>query len=548
MKKAIFITLMLLFINVSVAASASEQTERVLIMFKDTIEDQLLHDYGVEVHYTFDHLQAVSATIPASIRETLEQNEAILQIEEDAPVKTSGQISNGGYEHIGADEAHKKGWTGKGVKVGIIDTGVRMDHPDLKLAGGVSFVKNSRSYHDDEGHGTHVAGIIGALQNGIGTVGIAPDAELYAIKALDHNGVGVLSAVIAGIDWAISNHIDIINLSLTSDEGSVLLEKAIKDAYEKGLLIIAAAGNAKAALPAETDVLFPARYEQVIAVGSIDKQNHKSTFSYFGPSLDFVAPGEKIYSTFNQFDYEYISGTSMAAPFVTATAALYKQIYPKLTNKELRQMLEQTALDLGPLGKDTEYGYGLIQAPTITKLFTDVPIQSWYTDEVEYLYNEGIITGYLDGSFLPDQPVSRAEAVTMIGRALKYTEEQRETSFYDVQKSFFASGYIEQASEQQIIKGLPDGGFGPSTSITRGDVATILQRAYQYVATVQAGFLDVPEEKYFYEPINALYTYNITTGYPDQTFRPLNEITRAEFSVLLARALNESFRDRGTGS
>lgn len=538
----LFLTTILLIMNIPLYPSAEQPNERVLILFKNSIDGQLLQDESVEIHHIYDSVSAVSATVPSSKLASLRSQPSILKIESDHPVETSEQIENWGFSQVLANEAKTNGWTGKGVKVGIIDTGIRPNHPDLKIAGGVTFVEGTSSYADDEGHGTHVAGIIGALDNDIGTVGVAPEAQIYAIKALNNTGVGNLSDVLAGIEWAIENNLDIINLSLTSEQGSSILERVLDKAYNRGILIVAASGNSQTTLPATTDVLYPARYQSVIAVGSVNNNLNKSRFSYFGPSLEFVAPGEKIYSTYNQPDYEYSYGTSMAAPYVAGIAALYKQAYPELNHRQIRELMQNNAVDLGEPGKDKSFGYGLVQAPTTARVFADVPTGEWYADEISYLYKKGIVTGYDDKKFLPNHPVTRAEAITMIGRALEYDGTLRATRYTDVNSGHFASGYIEKASEEQIITGYPSGSFKPNASIIRGDVAVMLQRAYHYTSSTKAGFSDVANDKYYADPIYALLDNQISEGYPDKTFKPLNNITRAEFSVFLARVLDASFR------
>lgn len=538
----LFLTAILIIMSIPLYPSAEQQNERVLIQFKNSIDEKFLKDESIEIHHVFESISAVSATVPSAKLSYLQSQPNILRIEPDHVVETSGQFENWGLSKLLANEAKTNGWTGKGIKVGIIDTGVRPDHPDLKLAGGVTFVEGTNSYADDEGHGTHVAGIIGALDNDIGTVGIAPGAELYAIKSLNNVGVGNLSDVIAGIEWAIEKNLDVINLSLTSEQSSSILERVLDRAYNHGILIVAASGNSQTTLPATTDVLYPARYQSVIAVGSVNSQLNRSRFSYFGPSLEFVAPGERIYSTYNQPDYQYGYGTSMAAPYVAGIAALYKQAYPELNQRQIRELMQNNALDLGEPGKDRNFGYGLVQAPTTERVFADVPSGEWYTDEISYLYKKGIVTGYDDKKFLPNHPVTRAEAITMIGRALEYDGTLRATRYTDVNSGHFASGYIEKASEEQIITGYPGGSFKPNASIIRGDVAVMLQRAYHYTSSTQAGFSDVANEKYYAEPIYALLDNQITEGYPDKTFKPLNNITRAEFSVFLARVLDDSFR------
>lgn len=544
MKKLFILSIILVIINIPLYPFAEEQKERVLIMFQNAIDEELLRNESTEVHHVFEELSAVSVTLPSSKISILHSEPNIASIELDYEVETSEQVEDWGLQQVLANEANKNGWTGKGVKIGVIDTGIRTSHPDLRIAGGISFVEGNPSYEDDEGHGTHVAGIIGALDNNIGTVGVSPEAEIYAIKALNSSGLGNLSNVIAGIEWAIEKNVDVINLSLTSEQDSSFLEKALNRAYQQGVLVVAASGNSKVPLPSNTDVLYPARYASVIAVGSVDRHLKRSNFSYFGPSLEFVAPGERIYSTYHQPDYHTQYGTSMAAPYVSGIAALYKQAYPEKDAQDIRKLMQERAKDLGEPGKDKQFGFGLIQAPTSDRTFLDVASDKWYADEIHYLYQKGIVTGYEEKKFLPNNPVTRAEAITMIGRALDYSGDKRATRYTDVGSGHFSSGYVEQASEEEIITGFPDGRFRPNAPIIRGDVAVMLHRAYEFTkpSITTADFQDLLKNKYYTEPVYTLLANQITDGYPDRTFRPFNNITRAEFSVFLARVLDESFR------
>jgi hypothetical protein len=541
-----FVLFLFLSFLPSYQANAEQQTERVIVVFKEEIDSKLVQQYAEEVFHTFDDLAAVSMTVPSSMIDELKLEEEIERVDLDPVVKTSSQTADWGYQKVNAPVSKTYGWTGRGVKVGVLDTGVDTHHPDLKLAGGVSFVEGVPSYEDDHGHGTHVAGIIGAQDNDVGVVGVAPEAELYAIKVLDHFGQGNQSDVVAGIEWAIENNLDIINLSLTASEGSYLLSETLKKAYDHGILIVAASGNSLSPIQSTQDVLFPARYPTVIAVGAIDQQNERAAFSYYGNSLELMAPGVNILSTSNgSEEYMLMNGTSMAAPFVSGVAALYKQAYPQLSHEEIRNLMQKNAIDLGVSGKDASYGYGLIQGPTelsAVKVFPDVSTSAWYADEIKYLYNEGFINGKPDGLFHPEDQVTRAEAITMIGRALGYSNEQMQTSYKDVSVSSYASGYIQQASNNQIVTGYPDGTFRPNANIIRHDVAVMLQKAFNLQTGPYEPFQDVPENKYFSEAVYSLKTNGITTGYPDGTFQPTLPITRAEFALFLARVLEESFR------
>ena len=520
--------------------SGEERTERVIINFQNEINENLLNHPSIEVHHLFKDYQAASVTIPISMRDDLQASPSVRLVEPDPAVKTTEQKLNWGYQKLAIDQAAKSGLTGKGVKIGILDTGVRANHPDLRLAGGISFVNGITSYNDDNGHGTHVAGIIAAQNNGIGTVGVAPDAGIYAVKVLDKNGEGNQSDVAKGVEWAMQQKLDIVNLSITSSSGTHLLEQTLQKAYDQGMLIVAASGNFPGIVSDE--VLYPARYPSVIAVGSVDQNLKRSDFSYYGNDLEFVAPGENILSTYNgnnEETYAEATGTSMASPFVTGMVALYKQAYPSLKGPAIRTYMQKSALDLGKKGRDAQYGYGLVQLPKDkdVQIFPDVRKGSWYEKEVNDLFLNGIISGNRDGKFYPDNNITRAEAVAMIGRAIKLPGEKSNTVFTDVPYNYFASGYINSATKKEIISGFPGDIFKPGIPILRGDMAVILKRTFEIPDASERYFKDVDVENRYYDAVNSLASLQISKGYIDGTFRPNQNITRAEFSVFLSKTL-----------
>ncbi|MCY9657616.1 S8 family peptidase [Paenibacillus chondroitinus] len=270
---------------------------------------------------------------------------------------TSTQTIPWGIEKVNALEVQKKGFTGKNIKIGIIDSGVDYTHDDLYVTGGISFVKGSPDYMDDFGHGTAVAGIIGAKNNSIGVVGAAPDSQLFAIKVLDSKGDGYVSDVVSGIDWSIKSNMNIVNLSLTTTTDSKTLKKAVKEAYRKGVLLISAAGNI--GFNEGDTITYPAAYKEVIAVGAINSRNERTFYSSSGKDLELMAPGASIYSTSPNDQYSMNLGTSMASPHVTGVAAQIWEATPHLKNKDIREILDNTATKMG---EKASYGYGLIDA------------------------------------------------------------------------------------------------------------------------------------------------------------------------------------------
>lgn len=210
--------------------------------------------------------------------------------------------------------------TGEKVVVGVIDTGCDLDHDDIKdnLTQGKNIIYPNKDPIDGNGHGTHVAGTIAAINNSLGVVGVSPNTKIMPVKALNDNGSGTNDHVADAIVWACDNGADILTMSLGSDYPSVQIERALLHAESKGVIIFCAAGNSGI----RHDVNFPAKYTYTISVGAIDRRLNICKFSCTGDTLDFLAPGEDIISTTPNNSYSLMSGTSMATPFAVGCAAL----------------------------------------------------------------------------------------------------------------------------------------------------------------------------------------------------------------------------------
>lgn len=352
------------------ATSNTVAAKRYIIKFKTTNVNgsKFISKYSGKLRRQFKNIPEAVADITPQNASELKKNQDVAYVEEDHVVRASSTtFTNWGVSDIGAPVSWQSGLTGKGVKIAIVDTGVA-NHSDLVTSGGTNVISGSltTSYTDDNGHGTHVAGVIGAKGFGTGVKGVAPDAAIYAVKALDSTGSGYTSDIIAGIDWAIQNKMDIISMSLGTSQSDTSLQNAVDAAYNAGILVVAAAGNDGNSSGTGDNVEYPAKYSSVIAVGAVDSTNSRASFSSTGSKVEVSAPGVNVLSTYLNGSYAQMSGTSAATPFVAGDLALLKQKYPSYTNVQLRQLLDGSSLDLGASGRDYLYGFGLIQAPSLT--------------------------------------------------------------------------------------------------------------------------------------------------------------------------------------
>jgi thermitase len=258
--------------------------------------------------------------------------------------------------------------SGNDIKVAVLDSGVDLDHPDInpKVVLRANF-SGAATNEDKYGHGTHVAGIVAASHNTYGVAGVCPGCTILAGKVLDDRGIGSSSGLANGINWAVSNGAKVINMSI-GVRASRTLETAINNAWSKGVVLVAAAGNG-----GNQTKIYPAAYPNVIAVAATDNKDAKASFSTYGASwVDLAAPGVNVYSTFPDQDfalaepnnrslsYDVGNGTSMSSPIVAATAALAWSVNPAATNTIIRGKVQSTADKIG--GTGTYWANGRVNA------------------------------------------------------------------------------------------------------------------------------------------------------------------------------------------
>ncbi|WP_435360171.1 S8 family serine peptidase [Haloarchaeobius sp. DFWS5] len=381
---------------------------QVIVVFEDdsvrSIEPVLALGGQITGGDSVDLLPVVYANVPIQAIAGLERNPHVAAVYPDAiatvgPVTAQeGQTTPWGIGQVNAQAVAATGLTPADqsrVQVAVIDTGIDWDHEDLRnnvVDWGVDATSNTEdcwwvfcwpaetlSYgrnaaNDDSGHGTHVAGTIAGEDNGLGVVGVAPHVQLYSIKVLDSSGSGTYSAIITGMDEAVKgpdgvigtdDDADVLSMSLSGPTPGGLCD-AVDRATAAGAVVVAAAGNVGDGDATTDDVRYPAKCADAIAVAATNDEDTTPTWSSEGPAVDIAGPGVSVYSTDRDDDYSWKSGTSMATPHVSATAALVlaqdlQDGYRDLSPADVRARLVETARDIGAAGVDPDTGYGLVQ-------------------------------------------------------------------------------------------------------------------------------------------------------------------------------------------
>ena len=297
--------------------------------------------------------------------------------------------------------------TGKGVTVAVIDTGVKANHEDLPNLRRVEVTngKEPLSLDDATGHGTHVAGIIGAaMGNGKGGAGIAPGATILSLRVVNAAGYIYDSALIAALRTAVKNGAQIVNISIGGTAYNAVFQKVINEAAEAGVTVVAAMGN-----DGTNCLNYPAGYDNVIGVVSVDRTNNRASGSSYGTWGDVAAPGAAVWSTTYNGSYGPKSGTSMASPVVAGVAALYKSVHPDATPAQITARLKATATRGG-----SDLGAGIVNAAAALSEKPGIPtaeIRSGETGEVLSRSDGGTLSAPWDGRL----------CLTGTGRFLLYT-------------------------------------------------------------------------------------------------------------------------------
>lgn len=337
--------------------NTNEKTKQALIKSISAVEASKLTDH----HFSLLTLPKGS-TLEAAAKSLLSHPE-ILSAEPNYKLE---------HTYIPTDSDYSKQWYLKNlnlpdtwdlpkgktvIKTAVIDGGVQVSHFDLKgqVTKPFNVITRKKTLLPND-HGTHIAGVIAAVQDNEGTSGIAPSSKIIPVNVFREEEADIYD-VAEGIYYAIDAGADIINLSLTTDAYTNILDEAVQAAAARGIVVIAAAGNEHTAKPR-----YPAALKNVLGISATDKNDKLASFSNFGKYIDFSAPGKDIYSTISENTFGTMSGTSMASPMVSGVTALILAKNPFLTPSEVLSILKESSTDLGPSGWDPQFGNGKIDA------------------------------------------------------------------------------------------------------------------------------------------------------------------------------------------
>lgn len=355
----------------ALAAAAPRTMGSYIVVLKDgagapaALAAQQTRTFGGKVGFVYSSaLQGYSASLPVADVAALRRDPRVAYVTADRTVSIQAQTLPTGINRIDGELSSTISGNGSGsvnVDVAVIDTGISTSHPDLNVVGGK--ICNGSTFDDLNGHGSHVAGIIAARDDGNGVVGVAPGARLWAVRVLNSSGSGTFSQIICGVDFVTANAatIEVANMSLggsgfdpgTGCSTGDALHDAICRSVQAGVTYVVAAGNSNA----NASGTVPAAYNEVITVSALadfngqpgggaaptcrsDVDDTRADFSNFGADIDIMAPGVCILSTYRGTGFATLSGTSMASPHVAGAAALYKSTHPSATPATVKSALQ----------------------------------------------------------------------------------------------------------------------------------------------------------------------------------------------------------------
>jgi len=540
----------------SVQASEDSIYDGYIFKLKDEVQDVPdTSDAGIEILQADENL--FTADSIEEIRESFTANE-IEYIEPDYILTAADTVvddplyaSQWGLTSTDAEtvlQALQDGEiTASNATVGVIDSGLRISHEDFNDAYIAGKNYGNPSTPDDltdmGGHGTMVTSVIAATtNNGLGNASLGYGADVVVLKGTIHyqdedgaRKVGMMtstmvSMVYSGVD---DYGCDVINISY-GGSWTQAMETACLYAYDKGVIICAAVGN-----DGDDTLNYPAALDSVIGVGAMDPSNDRAYYSNCNESVFVVAPGSDIaVAAYSANDsYAFASGTSLAAPFVSALAVLAKSYEPDMSVEDFKSLLKNTATDKGEYGYDTEYGYGLVNCAAFVDLLLieyDVAIEEVLVSEYTHI---AYVAGWGDGTFRPDLAMSRAEAVQMLYNMSKILDDVPVTTsaciFTDVPGDAWYYTAVVTMTDRNVISGYGDGTFRPEATISRAEFTAMVVKYAGLTVDERGGFPDVSSTYWAAGFIRAASEAGYVNGYSDGYFWPEESINRASTVALL---------------
>lgn len=550
-------------------AAAGEAPQRYLVQLRDRADvDRFADQVGGQRLGGRGPDRVVSGlvvSLPPAAAQRLARHPDVQRVEPDRALAVTAQPAWGidriDQRTLPLDGVASRPAGGDGVRVYVVDTGVRADHVALagRVRAGVRVLDGVQSPDgrgDCNGHGTHVAGIVG----GTG-VGVAPEVDVVPVRVMDCSGSGRQSDVIAGLDWVLQAHPrgtpGVVNISLAGPP-SAILDAAVRAVHDAGLAVVVAAGNEGV----DACTASPAREPSAVTVGATDAADTRAAFSNYGACLDLFAPGVRIRSAshLSPTAWAESSGTSMAAPHVTGILAHHLEADPTLRPADAAARLVAAATPgvvrsagagspallawTGPPAPPVEDA-GSTQLPPepapdpepALPVFTDVPAGAYYAGAVDWAVLREITSGTTATTFSPKGTVTRAEAVTFLWRSQGRPAPTGASGFTDVPPGAYYADAVRWAVDRGITSGVKPGRFAPGDPVTREQAVTLLWRLAGEPAAAPERFDDVAAGSYAARAIGWAQETGVTQGSTATTFSPLVVVNRADMVVLLHRLL-----------
>ena len=459
--------------------------------------------------------------------------------------------------NLGVTTAWEAGYNGKGVKIAVVDSGVNSSHEDFagaSFAKGYNVMNGSSDVTDENGHGTFVSGVLAATRdNGLGVAGFCTDVTIVPIKCFGKSAETSASYIIEAIYAAVNTYdCDVINLSLGTDADMASMKTAVEYATDKGVIVVAAVGN-----KGTSELSYPAAYDCVIGVGSIDQNGLVPSFSEKNKSVFVVAPGVGILSLDNENNrgYDKGSGTSYSTPFVSVAAAILKQYAPNATVANVKTILRNSSIDGGVSGDDSTYGYGKLSITNfvttmqnssvgeIGAIFPDVD-GHWAEKYIEFCVSNKLFTGVSASSFEPETIMNRAMFVTVLSRMSGETISGYQNDFLDVPSSEWYTQACSWGAATGLVNGTGNGMFEPLGAVTREQMAVFLYRYAVYYgltdgsnnASSLSAYSDAGDvSEWARDEMAWAVGYGLITGRTSSTICPKESAARCEVAAVISR-------------